>query len=114
MYGDSWCGIVKGERVRNTKTHGHDMSCQSAIKNGQHFNVSISWFGYWWWGGVTLERQRFLDLMAATMRASLSLYADGMTILHPPTKRGNKLDQMVVRVQVTQEAPGEGSTLSRT
>ena len=46
---------------------------------------------------------RRVDLMAASMRAPLALCTDGMTILHP-TKRGKKVEQMVVRVQGAPEA----------
>ena len=42
---------------------------------------------------------RRVDLMAASMRAPLALCTDGMTILPPPHKAWEKVDQMVVRVQ---------------
>ena len=42
---------------------------------------------------------RHVDLMAASMRALLALRTDGMTILPPPNKAWEKVDQMVVQVQ---------------
>ena len=66
--------------------------------------------GGWWCGrmgdtekadmpsGRLAFATRRVNLMAASMRAPLALCADGMTIL--PHKAWEKLDQMVVRVQL--------------
>ena len=51
--------------------------------------------------------------MAASMRATLALCADGMTILPPPHKAWEKLNQMVVRVQGAPVTELQVDTLAR-
>ena len=69
----------------------------------------FGWFLLGWWGntgkagtsGRLAFATRLVDLMAAGMRITFALCVGGhkwLTIL-PPTKRGKKLDQMVVRIQ---------------